>query len=162
VNDRRKRLRLLLITSEWPPPGGTVRRRAEALQAAGLSVEVFAFRGSRNPFNYAAAWTRLRPRLHPGRYDVAHAQCGTDALVAFPRRVPLVVSVGERSLRGLARLATGFVTRSADAVIVESEGGERLRMRTRAPVHLVSPALEPAARTARLVEVYRSVLPNLS
>jgi hypothetical protein len=158
VNGRpEQRLRLLLITSEWPPPGGAVRRRAEALHAAGLSVEVFAFRGSQNPFNYAAAWARLRPRLHPRRYDVAHAQCATDALVALPKRVPLVVSVSDQIVRGLARVGTGLVARRADAVIVESDDVGR-RVRTRAPVHVISPALEPAARAARLVEVYRSVI----
>ena len=56
-----QRPRLLLITSEWPPPGNAVKRKAESLGAAGISVEVFAFRG-RNWYSYAAAWTRLRPR----------------------------------------------------------------------------------------------------
>jgi len=158
VNGRPEpRLRLLLITSEWPPPGGKVRRQAEALHAAGLTVEVFAFRGSRNLFNYVAAWARLRPRLHQRRYDLAHAQCGTDALVTFSRRVPLVVSVGDQVLRGLAGIATGWVMRRADAVIVGSEDMRR-RVRTRAPVHVIGPGLEPAARAARLVEVYRSVI----
>ncbi|HET9386730.1 MAG TPA: glycosyltransferase [Gemmatimonadales bacterium] len=152
-----RRLRLLLITSEWPPPGGKVRRRAEALHAAGLSVEVFAFRGSRNPFNYIAAWARLRPRLHRHRYDLAHAQWGTDALIAFPNRVPLVVSVGDQVVRGLARLATSWAVRRADAVIVGSEDMRR-RVHTRAPVHVIGRDLEPAARTARLVEVYSSVV----
>lgn len=150
-------LRLLLITSEWPPPGGKVRRRAEALHAAGLSVEVFAFRGSRNPFNYIAAWARLRPRLHRHRYDLAHAEYVTDALIAFPHRVPLVVSIGDQVLRGLTRLATRWVVRRADAVIVGSEATRR-RVRTRAPVHVIDRDLEPAARAARLVEVYSSVV----
>lgn len=151
-----QRLRLLLISSAWPPPGGKIRQRAETLHAVGLSVEVFAFRGSRSLFNYIAAWMRLRPRLHPRRYDVAHAQCGTDALIAFPQRVPLVVSIGDPVESRLAQLATAFVARRADAVIVESEDVRR-RVRTRSPVHVISPTLEPAARAARLVEVYRSV-----
>ena len=50
----------------------------------GMSVEIFAFQG-RTLYNVVAAWTRLRPRLHPRRYDVVHAQDGSDALLAFPK-----------------------------------------------------------------------------
>jgi hypothetical protein len=158
VNGRRDvAVRLLLITSEWPPPGGAVRRYAESLHAAGLSVEVFAFRGNRNLYNYAAAWTRLRPRLHPRCYDVAHAQCATDALLVFPKRVPLVVSLSDQVVRGLAEVASALIARRADAVIVGSEDMRR-RVRTRAPVYVISPGLDAGPYTQRLVQVYRSVL----
>jgi len=141
--------RLLLITSEWPPTGAAVRCTAESLQSAGLSVEVFAFRG-RTLYNFVAAWTRLRPRLHPGRYDVVHAQDGSDALLAFPKRVPLVMNVAT------AQFIARILARRADAVVVPSEEiGQQLD--TRAPVHVMPPGLDDAARAARLVEVYRSV-----
>jgi hypothetical protein len=120
-------------------------------------VEVFAFQGGRNPYNFAAAWSRLRPRLHRGRYDVAHAGSATDALLAFPKRVPLVVSVGDRSPYGLARLAMRFVAWRADAVVVESDAAGRL-VPPRVPVHVIAPALDEHARAARLVAVYRSVM----
>lgn len=141
--------RLLLITSEWPPPGAAVRCTAESLQAAGLSVDVFAFRG-RTLYNFVAAWTRLRPRLHPGRYDVVHAQDGSDAVLAFPKRVPLVMNVGT------AQFIARVLARRADAVVVPSEEIGR-RLRTRAAVHVMPPGLDETARTARLVEVYRSL-----
>ena len=144
-------LRLLLLTNAWPPPGPTVKRNAEALQAAGLNVEVFAFRG-RGPYNYLAAWTRLRPRLHRGRYDVVHAQDTIQAWLAFPKRVPLVLSVG--GMRWGAR----FLARRADAVVVPSEQlGRQLATRKRG---VVIPAdTSEQARTTRLLEVYRSVQP---
>jgi len=152
-------LRLLLISSDWPPAGRAVRQQAESLHAAGLAVEVFAFRGGRNFYNYVAAWSRLRPRLHPRRYDLAHAQCATDALLALPKRVPLVVSVGDHVTRGLALFALGMVARRADAVIVGSDE-MRQSMRTRAPVHVIGPGLDEGMRTARLVEVYQSLVPR--
>ena len=152
-------LRLLLISSEWPPAGRAVKQQAESLHAAGLAVEVFAFRGGRNFYNYVAAWSRLRPRLHPRRYDLAHAQTAMDALLALPKRLPLVVSVGDHVTKGLALLAAELVARRADAVIVGSDEVRR-SMRTRAPVHVIGPGLEEGARTARLVEVYQSVVPR--
>jgi hypothetical protein len=141
--------RLLLITSDWPPPGAAVRRTAESLQAAGLSVEVFAFCG-RSLYDLAAAWTRLRPRLHPGRYDVVHAQDSADGLLAFPKRVPLVMTVGK--LQFIARM----LVRRADAVVVPSEEIGR-QLHTRATVHVMPPGLDETARAAWLVDVYQSV-----
>jgi hypothetical protein len=131
------------------PPSTTVKRQAEALQALGISVEIFAFRG-RTPYNVVAAWTRLRPRLHPGRYDVVHAQDGSDALLAFPKRVPLVMTVAA------ARFVVRVLARRADAVVVPSEEIGR-QLRTRAAVHVMPPGLDETTRAARLVEVYRSL-----
>jgi hypothetical protein len=156
---------VLLITSEWPmlrapvprPASGTVKRQAEALQALGMSVEIFAYRG-RNLYNYAAAWTQLRPRLDVKRYDVVHAQDAANTFLVLPKRVPLVVSLTRLDLRPLPQqLAARFLARRADAVVVESEE-MRSRVGTRAPVHVIPPGLDEAARTARLVEVYRSVV----
>ena len=156
------RPRLLLITSDWPvvkpkqPQPNTVKQRAEALQAAGLFVEVFTFSG-RTLYNYVAAWTRLRPRLHPRRYDLVHAQHTNNVLLALPKRVPLVVTVGKQDLR-LALLAL-FLTRRADAVIVGSDEMRR-RMHTRAPVYVIPPDLDEDAFTARTLEIYRSLIPD--
>lgn len=163
--------RLLLITSEWPQRGSRippaprpatgVKRQAEALKSAGLSVEIFAFRG-RNVFNYMAAWTRLRPRLHTGRYDLVHAQEAADVLLALPKRVPLVVTVRRRSSRWFVhQMLALLLARRADAVIVPSvEVGRQLR--TRKPIFIIAPDTEQLALTARLLDVYRSVLPGLS
>ena len=156
MNGPRERLRLLLISSEWPPAGRAVRQQAESLNAAGCNVEVFAFRGGRNPYNFAAAWSRLRPRLHRGRYDVAHARSATDALVAFPKRVPLVVSLGDAGWGGLSHAWERLVASRADALIVASDDA-RLRMRTRIPVHVIAPTLDERACADRLVEVYWSL-----
>lgn len=159
------RPRLLLITSEWPvlkpkqPQPNTVKRRAEALQAAGVSVEVFTFSGG-TIYNYLAAWTRLRPRLHPRRYDLVHAQDGSNVLLALPKRVPLVVTLGTRDLpRVIRQLLARFLARRADAVIVGSDE-MRERIRLRAPVYVIPPDLDEETFTTRLLDVYRSLVPE--
>lgn len=163
--------RLLLITSEWPQrgskitrpprPASPVKRQAEALKAAGVAVEIFAFRG-RSLLNYVGAWTRLRPRLHPDRYDVVHAQETADVLLALPKRVPLVVTVRTRHSRWFVhQMLALFLARRADAVIVPSaEMGRQLR--TRKPIFIIGPEIDEQALTARLLDVYRSILPSTS
>ncbi|MFN2570654.1 MAG: glycosyltransferase family 4 protein [Gemmatimonadales bacterium] len=141
--------RVLLMTGEWPVK--SARRQAEALHDAGVCVEIFAYRAAPNPYGYLAAWTRLRPRLHRGRYDVAHAQAPESVLLALPKRVPLVVTLDHWQPLD-RRLA-----RRADAVIVSSEE-LRARVRTRAPVHVIAPDLAEAALAARLLDVYQSVV----
>lgn len=154
------KLRVLMVTSEWPAagiPGTTnfIKRQAEFLQAAGVDVEVFVFRGSRNPYNYATAWTRLRPRLEPGRYDLVHAQFGQSGLLALPKKLPLVVTFRGSDLLGIVGDKTGrhtmvgrvlqqasrFVARKADAVILVSDH-MRDELKTKAPIHVIPSGLD--------------------
>jgi teichuronic acid biosynthesis glycosyltransferase TuaC len=157
---RRDALRVLMITSEWPEPGSSrptsfIRRQAEFLKKAGVSVDVFAFRGSMKPLNYLSAWVRAWPRLRAKRYDLVHAQFGQSGLLALPRRLPLVVTfrgcdllgiIGDRrgrpTLRGrLLQRASKFVARRADAVIIVAEH-MRDQMKTRAPIHVIPSGLD--------------------
>jgi hypothetical protein len=173
------------MTGEWPIPGkpkppSAARRDADALHAAGVSVEIFAFRPRTNPLNYVLAWTRLRPRLRPERYDVTHAHFAQSALLALPKRLPLVVTFRESDISngggaggaggaGEARTAgllvrlrpfvARLVARKADAVIITSEA-LRPRVVTRAPVHVISDSGDEVGLAARLIEVYRSVVTN--
>lgn len=158
--ERQPALRVLMITSEWPEPGSTrptvfIRRQAEFLKAAGIKLDVFAFRGSQEPLNYLAAWSRVRPRLRSGQYDLVHAQFGQSGLLALPRRLPLVVTfrgcdllgiIGPRSgrptIRGrLLQKASRWVARRADAVIIVSDH-MRQTFKTRAPVHVIPSGLD--------------------
>ena len=149
--------RVLLLTGEWPvvrippprPPPSIAKEHAAALHAAGVPVEIFAFHGGRNPWGYLAAWTRLRPRLHRGRYDVAHCDAPGTIWIALPKRVPLVVNVNAANARSL-------LVRRADAVIVASDA-ERAHVRTRAPVHVIPPGLDDALLVGRMLAVYRSI-----
>jgi len=135
----RQPIRVLMVTSDWPTPGQPrttyfIKRQAEFLQAAGVLVDVFHFRGRRNPWNYLSAWWRLRRRLARNHYDLVHAQFGQSGLLAYPKRVPLVVTFRGSDLLGeigkggrytlvgrLMQRLSRAVARRADAVIVVSE-----------------------------------------
>lgn len=163
-------VRLLLMTSDWPKPSA-VLRQAEALHDAGLQVDVFAFCGGRNPYNYAVAWTRLRPRFRERRYDLIHAHFAQSGLLALPKLIPLVVTFqkgdlgpllagGARRysrLRRLLQLGARLLARRADAVIVPSDELRR-RLGTRTPVYVIPPDLTPDAMADHLLDVYGSVL----
>ena len=132
-------VRVLMITSEWASdPGHTahfIARQVRFLRAAGVDVEVFAFRGGRHPLRYLAAWARLRRRLsaNGGRYDLVHAQFGQSGLLALPKRLPLVVTFRGDDLFGilgrdgrptaagrLLQRLSRLVARQADAAILVS------------------------------------------
>lgn len=132
-------LRVLMITSEWPTPDRPfavpfIVRQVEFLRRAGVSVDVFVFRGRRNVVNYAKAWWRLRRTLGRRQYDLVHAQFGQSAALAWPKRVPLVVTFhgsdlqGIKGSRGQVTIAGRIlqqisrrVAHSSDAVIVVAE-----------------------------------------
>lgn len=134
------RIRVLMITSEWPVPDGRprttffIKRQAEFLQAAGVEVDVFHFKGAGRPWNYLKAWGRVRHRIAGGHYHLVHAQFGQSGLLALPKRLPLVVTFRGDDLQGiedangrltpggrLLKLASQAVARYADATIVVSE-----------------------------------------
>jgi glycosyltransferase involved in cell wall biosynthesis len=132
-------IRVLMITSAWPTPGGPrtthfIKRQADFLQAAGVDVDVFHFRGAKRPDNYARAWLEARRRMRTNRYDIVHAQFGQSGLLALPRRLPLVVTFRGSDLHGIVgddgrytlagrmlRVLSRFVARHADAVVLVSE-----------------------------------------
>jgi glycosyltransferase involved in cell wall biosynthesis len=134
------RIRVLMVTSEWPEPGINVtshfiKRQADFLAAAGIEVTVFPFKGRKNPFNYLRNWVHLQARLSGGRFDLVHAQFGQSGLLALPKRLPLVVTFRGSDLLGTVSERTGrhrkigalhqalsrFVAARADAVIVVAE-----------------------------------------
>lgn len=129
-----------MITSTWPRADGPstvhfIARQARFLQKAGVDVDVFAFKGRRQPWRYALAWVAARRRLRRRQYDLVHAQFGQSGLLALPKRLPLVVTlrgsdllgiVSDTSGRytGIGRIGTAasrLVAKHADAVVVVSE-----------------------------------------
>ncbi|PYP18143.1 MAG: hypothetical protein DMD52_02860 [Gemmatimonadetes bacterium] len=133
-------IRVLMITSEWPVPDGRprttffIKRQAEFLQAAGVAVDVFHFKGARRPWNYFKAWLAVRRRIAQRPYDLAHAQFGMSGLLALPKRLPLVVTFRGDDVQGvvgwngrvtptgrLLQLLCRAVALWADAAIVVSE-----------------------------------------
>ena len=149
-------IRVLMITAGWPQPGQPqtthfVKRQAEFLQRAGVQVDVFQFRGAKRFWNYARAWTQVRPMIRSGRYDLIHAQFGQSGALALPRRLPLVVTFRGSDILGIvgedgrytfagkiSQLVARLVARRANAVVVVSEH-MKAYFRTAAPV-LVLPS----------------------
>jgi teichuronic acid biosynthesis glycosyltransferase TuaC len=159
-------IRVLMLTAGWPQPGQPqtthfVKRQAEFLQRAGIEVDVFHFRGAKNPWNYAKAWLAVRPRLRSGRYDLVHAQFGQSGILALPKRLPLVITLrgsdilgivgknGRYTLAGrISQLVARMAIRRADAVVVVSEHMKAF-FRTTAPVTILPSGLD--------FELFRSV-----
>ena len=129
-----------MITSEWPVPDGRprttyfIKRQAEFLQAAGVQVDVFHFKGAKNPWNYLRAWVLARRRMSQHGYDLVHAQFGMSGLLALPKLLPLVVTFRGDDVQGIVgqggritlagrvlQLACRLVARWTDAAIVVSE-----------------------------------------
>ena len=128
--------RVLMITSEWPTEGSPndvpfLVRQVAFLRQAGVDVDVFHFRGGKNPLNYLRAWIAARNKLRRNHYDLIHAQFGQSALLALPKRLPLVITVrgddvegivgrtGRYTLAGyILRIITRRVANWSDALIV--------------------------------------------
>ncbi len=134
-------IRVLMITSEWPNaenPFGVpfLVQQVDFLRRAGVEVEVFFFRGAKNPVNYLRAWWRFvrRYRRRHIEYDLVHAQFGQAALIPWPKRLPLVITFhgtdilgqlapdGQMTAQGKLLVWLGrTAARFADAVIIVSE-----------------------------------------
>lgn len=131
------RLNVLMITSEWPTSDHPnwvpfIVQQVDYLRKAGINVDVFSFRGSKNPINYLKAWFQVRKRLIPKHYDLIHAQFGQSGLVALLQSLPLIVTfhgsdlqgdvvAGEYTVSGkILQLVSKFVALWADEIIVVS------------------------------------------
>jgi glycosyltransferase involved in cell wall biosynthesis len=133
------RIRVLMVTSDWlwnswGGPAVFIARQAAFLRREGVEVELFPFRGARQPRNYLAAWREVHRKVQNGGYDLVHAQFGQSGLTALPKRIPLVVTYRGDDLEGiigengryipagwLLRTISRAVARQADAAIVVSE-----------------------------------------
>jgi teichuronic acid biosynthesis glycosyltransferase TuaC len=129
-----------MVTSEWPTPENPflvpfLVQQVEFLRRAGVVVEVFSFRGAKNPMNYLRAWWKFNQRYkcRGTQYDLVHAQFGQSALIPWPKRLPLIITFhgtdllgeltthGRRTLRGKLLVGLGrTVARFADAVLIVS------------------------------------------
>jgi glycosyltransferase involved in cell wall biosynthesis len=148
-----------MITSQWPTPEHPetvpfLVQHVEYLRQAGVEVEVFTFRGKKNPLNYLRAWGRLHRRYRLGAFDLIHAQFGQNGLLALPTSQPLVVtfhgtdvygSVGVDGrytwagaiLRQLSRFVAAHATRT---VVVSEQLAQRLPSRAR--LHLIAGGID--------------------
>lgn len=99
-------MNVLMITSEWPTAehpewAPFIVQQVESLRRSGIKVEIFHFRGGRKLTNYLRAWLRLQQKLSTTHCDLIHAQWGQSALLALPKRLPLVVTFRGSDLKGI-------------------------------------------------------------
>lgn len=99
-------LRVLMVTSEWPTTEHPewvpfIVQQVEFLRFAGVDLEVFHFRGERNPMNYLRSWRRMRQGTRLGEFDLVHAQFGQSGLLGLPKQVPLVVTFHGSDVQGI-------------------------------------------------------------
>ena len=131
-------MRVLMVTCEWPDEHSPhhvpfIVRQVNFLRRAGVEIDVFSFRGARNPLNYLRAWRAARRKLRSGTYDLIHAQWGQSAPTVLPTRLPLVVTFrggegegivgddGRYTVSGeILRLVSWYVARRADELVVVS------------------------------------------
>jgi glycosyltransferase involved in cell wall biosynthesis len=127
-----------MVTCEWPDENSPhhvpfIVRQVNFLRRAGVDIDVFSFRGARNPLNYLRAWRGAQRKLRNGTYDLIHAQWGQSAPTVLPTRLPLVVTFrggegegivgddGKYTLSGeILRFVSSYVARRADELVVVS------------------------------------------
>ncbi len=132
-------LRVLIVTSEWPTPEHPewvpfLVQQVEFLRQCGIDVQVFTFRGNKDPRSYIRARRDLHSLLRSKHFDLIHAHWGQGGWVAIGHRVPVVVTFHGSDLQGIigssGRYTLGgavlkrisrYVARRADQVIVVSE-----------------------------------------
>lgn len=130
--------KVLIVTNEWPTsehPNWVpfIVQQVIYLRKAGIDVDVFPFRGSKNPVNYMKAWFHVRKVLKTTHYDLIHAQFGQSGLIALPKSIPLVVTYHGSDLQGdvttegfytfqgkVLQAISKFVALFADEIIVVS------------------------------------------
>lgn len=100
------KIRVLMITVEWPDkdrPNAVpfVVRDVNLLRNQNIKVDVFPFRGARNPINYIKAAFAIRKKLKSAKYDIVHAQWGQSGVPVLLSRFPLVTSFRGSDLFGI-------------------------------------------------------------
>ena len=174
-NTSERPIRVLMVTAGWPSSQAQtthfIKRQAESLQAAGIDVEVFHFRGGQKLRKYVTAWAQVQSRLAVGRYDLVHAQFGQSGVLALPKRVPLIVTLRGDDLQGIiddvdARITvkgrilqrlSRWVASRADAVIVVSEH-MRAFLDSRVHAHVIPSGLDLSSFRVVPRDVARSYL----
>lgn len=136
--NKSKKLHVLILTSEWPTPAHPewvpfLVQQVRYLEMAGVDVDVFSFRGGKNPFRYLMAWIELRKKWKVSQFSLMHAHFGQSALLALPKKIPLVITFHGSDLQGyignngqptitgeLLKWVSRVVSRWADRCIVVS------------------------------------------
>ncbi len=99
-------IRVLMITTEWPEksrPNAVpfLVRDVDLLRKHDLIVDVFHFKGGKNPFNYLKAMVLAKRKLKDTKYNLIHAQWGQSAIPVLLSGLPLVTTFRGSDLFGI-------------------------------------------------------------
>ena len=99
-------MKVLMITPGWPSKSNPdsspfIFRQYQSLIKHEVDVNVFNFKGNKNPVNYILALAKIQILLRRNTYDLIHAQWGHTALLALLTKLPLVVTYRGMDLEGI-------------------------------------------------------------
>ena len=134
-------MKVLVITSDWPNdehPNAVpfLVKEVNNLKKKGLDIDIFSFKGRKKIRNFIIAWFKVRYKIWLGSYDIIHAHWGYNGILAFPTKIPLVVTYRGDDVNGIdyllnnvflkfynkiLLLVSKFVSAYAKSVIVVSE-----------------------------------------
>ncbi|MCE9644899.1 MAG: glycosyltransferase [Chloroflexi bacterium] len=106
-------MNILIVTTEWARFEGDnagihVLNQVNRLRQAGLTVDVFPFRGRKNPFAYWQARQNFK-KIDISKYDVIHAHHGQAGLIALAQNQrPVVVTFHGSDLQGIRNQLGGL------------------------------------------------------
>jgi len=103
------------------------------LRKLGIEVEVFPFRGNKNPLYYFDPWWKLRQQHCLTSLDLIHVHWGQSGILAVPCKIPMVVTFHGSDLQGfvgksgrstaagvILQKVSRWIAKRAQAVIIVS------------------------------------------
>lgn len=167
-------MNVLIVTTEWPRFEGDisgihVRNQINRLKQAGIVVDVFPFRGRKNPFAYWRARQNFK-KLDISKYDIIHAHHGQSGIVALAQKQrPVIVTFHGSDLQGIRdqhgritlpghvlRLASRWVaSRANEIILVADHLAKNINNR---PYHLIPAGLDLDLFRPMLMEEARAAL----
>lgn len=136
-------MNILVVTTEWPTAANKISgihvvQQINALRELGVQVDVFHFKGNKNPLRYLWAAFKFK-QIDLNQYDLIHAHHGQSGVVALSqRKLPVVVTYHGTDLQGIRkagnltvlgkilRHTSQWVAKHTDGIIVVAEHMSRL------------------------------------
>lgn len=120
-------MKVLIATAMYPTPenpafGSFIRTQVDALEQAGVEIELLVLKGRRRKFIYPKGVIQLRRRLAENSIDLVHAHYSYVGMVARTQwQVPVVVTFHGDDLLGTVRNATGRHTPASKLIVASGQ-----------------------------------------
>lgn len=100
-------IRVLMISSEWfleeePYRHSFLARQYDFLKKENVQIDVFYFKAKKRLITYIITWIRFHLKLmrESKNYDLIHAQFGQSGVVAYPAKLPIVITLHGKDIDG--------------------------------------------------------------